>query len=75
MGALSSDIHVLQPCLYPFVKAVFVCLFYFWLLWVFVSAYGFSLVVARGGYSLVAVQGLSIVVDSLVVHRLWAYRL
>ena len=38
------------------------------------SEFQFSLVVARGGYALVAVQGLFIAVASLV-HRLRAHRL
>ena len=49
---------------------------FFWLCWVFVAAWGFSLVAASGSYSLVAVHGLFIAVASLVVeHRLsgaWA---
>ena len=44
---------------------------YFWLCWVFIAAHGFSLVAMSGGYSLVAVLRLLIVVASLVVeHRL-----
>ena len=39
---------------------------YFWLHWVFVAALELSLVVASGGYSLVAVCELLIVVASLV---------
>ena len=42
---------------------------YFWLCWVFVAAYGLSLVVASGGYSFVAVHGLPIVVASLVAKH------
>ena len=46
-------------------------LFIFWLHWVFVAACGLSLVVASGGYSLVAVHGLIMAVASLVAeHRL-----
>ena len=45
----------------------------FWLCWVCTAAWGFSLVAASGGYSLAAVCGLLIVVDSLVAERgLWA---
>ena len=44
---------------------------YFWLCWVFVAECGPSLVVASGGYSLVAVLGLLTAVSSLVAeHRL-----
>ena len=44
---------------------------YFWLCWVFIAACSLSLVVVSGGYSLVMVLGLLIVVASLVsVHGL-----
>ena len=44
---------------------------YFWLCWVFVAVQAFSLVAVSGGYSLVAVCGLLVVVASLVAeHRL-----
>ena len=44
---------------------------YFWLHWFFGATCGLSLVVANGGYSLVAVRGLLIAVASLVAeHRL-----
>ena len=43
---------------------------FIWLCWVFVAVYGLSLIVARGGYSLVAEHGLLVVVASLIVkHR------
>ena len=41
----------------------------FWLCWVFVAVCGLSLVLASGAYSLVAVQGLLIVVASLVAEH------
>ena len=48
----------------------FFFLIYFWLCWVFVVACaGLSLVVASGGYSLVAVLRLPIVVASLVAKH------
>ena len=47
----------------------FICMF--WLLWVFIAAHCLSLVAGSGGYSLVVVRRLLIVVASLVVkHRL-----
>ena len=47
-----------------------------WLCWVFIAAWGFSLVAASGGYSPVAVCGLLVVVDSPAAeHGLWALRL
>ena len=42
---------------------------YFWLHWVFAARQGFSLIAASGGYFLVAVQGLLIVVASLVAEK------
>ena len=42
---------------------------YFWLCRIFVAACGLSLVVASGGYSLVAVRGLLIVMASPVVQQ------
>ena len=42
---------------------------YFWLCWIFVAACGLSLVVASGGYSLVAVRGLLIEMASPVVQQ------
>ena len=43
------------------------------LCWVFVAASRLSLLATSGGYSLVAVYGLLIVVASLVVdYRLWS---
>ena len=54
----------------------FIYLFEFWLCWVFIAACGFSLVAMRGGYFLVAMDGLHAVAASLVAeHRLsrtWA---
>ena len=44
---------------------------YFWLCWVFIAARVFSLVVASGGYSLVAMRELLIAMTSIVQHRLW----
>ena len=44
---------------------------YFWLVRLFTAAWDFSLAGVSGGYSLVAVHGFPIAVDSLVVeHRL-----
>ena len=40
----------------------------FWLHWVFVVVHGLCVVAVRGGYSLVAMCGLLIVVVSLVVE-------
>ena len=39
---------------------------YLWLCWVFLTAWGLSLVSASGGYSLIAVHGLLIAMVSLV---------
>ena len=48
-----------------------ICLFIFWLHWVFVAVRGLSLVAASGGLLFVAVRGLLIAVASLVAeHRL-----
>ena len=44
-------------------------LFYFWLSWVFTAAHKLPLVAASGGYSLVTVHGLLIVVASLVAEH------
>ena len=59
-----------------FLMLLFICLFCFWLRWVFVATQAFSLGVANGGFSLVALHGLLIVLASLVAeHRLqgtWA---
>ena len=41
----------------------------FWPRWVFVAASGFSLAVVSGGYSVVVVQGLLIMVASLGVEH------
>ena len=52
---------------------LFVCFFlvfiYFWLPWVLVVVCGLSLVVESGGYSLVVLHRLRIVVASLVAER------
>ena len=42
---------------------------YLGLWWVYTAAWAFSLVVASGGYSLVAVHGLFIAVTSLAVEH------
>ena len=49
----------------PFLKK----LINFWLRWVFVAAHGLSLVVAGGVHSPAAVDGLLIVLASLVAHH------
>ena len=51
----------------PYLSPMAFILFYFWLCWVRVAAQGLSLVVRRGGYSLVAAHRLLIVVASLFV--------
>ena len=53
---------------YYFFFIKFIYLFYFWLCWVFIAVHGFSLVVASGGYSLVVMPGLLIVLASLVAE-------
>lgn len=45
---------------------LFICLFMYWLCWVFVAMLGLSLVAAKGGNSLVAVHGFPIAVVSLL---------
>ena len=46
-------------------------LFYFWLCWVFIAVHRLSPAVVSGGFSLVLVHGLLIVMASLVSkHRL-----
>ena len=52
-----------------FLSFYFFSIDYFWLPWVFVAMCGLSLVVDSGGYSLVVVHGLHIVVASLVVEH------
>ena len=42
---------------------------FFWLPWVFVAAFGLSLVVVSGGLLFVAVRGLLIVVAHLVAEH------
>ena len=53
---------------YPWIS-LFFQFNYFWLLWMFVAALGLSLVAARGGYFLVGVLKLLIVVASLVAEH------
>ena len=48
-----------------FLKNIFI---YFWLCWVFTAAHGLFLVAASGGYSLVTVHWLLIVVVFLVAE-------
>ena len=60
---LTSDHHLLvfgisTVVAFFFLILLFVCLFCLCLRWVFVAAQAFSLVVASGGFSLVAVRGL-----------------
>ena len=45
----------------PRIKTIqpFICLFYFWMQWVFVVECGLSLVAASGGYSLLGCVGFS----------------
>ena len=43
-----------------FCRGDFICLFNFWLCWVFVAARGLSLVAASGGYSLLRCAGFSL---------------
>ena len=45
-------------------------MFAFWLHWVFIAAQGLSLVVESGGYFLVTMRGVLIVVTFLVEYRL-----
>ena len=56
---LSAHPLTLIP-LHPVPFKNFVCLFYFWLCWVFIAAHDFSLAVASGGSSLVSVCGFSL---------------
>ena len=51
-----------------FCPVIYLNFIYFWLCWVFIAAWDFPLVSASGGYSLVAVCWLLIVVASLVVE-------
>ena len=52
---------------------LFVCLFYFWLRWVFVAAGGPSLVAVSRGYSGAAVlEFLSAIASLVAEHRLQA---
>ena len=58
---------------FTFTLRFFLPAFLFWLRWVFVAARGLSLVVVSGGYSVVVVQGLLIVMASPVAeHRLYS---
>ena len=57
-----------------FLSFFFQCIF--WLCWVFTAAWGFSLVAASGGSSLVAPWVLLVGVDSLAAEQgLWALRI
>jgi len=51
-----------------FCPVIYLHFIYFWLCWVFIAAWDFPLVSASGGYSLVAVCGLLIVLASLVAE-------
>ena len=53
----------------------FVLINLFLLYWVFIAMHGLSLVRVSGGYSLVAVHSLLILVASLVKHVLWTHGL
>ena len=72
--ALASDsVFVYKGLMIGLLKKLFY-LFIFWLRWVFVALgfCGASVVAASGGYPLVAVRGLLIVVASLIVeHGFW----
>ena len=60
----------MEPWLVLLLLLFFFFNFYFWLCWVFVATHRLSLVVESGGYSLIAVHGLLIVVASLTLdHR------
>ena len=63
-----------EPLVYTFFSDLFVCLFGLvgrGLHWVFIAAHGLSLAAVSGDFSLVTVQGLLIVLTSLVAeHRL-----
>ena len=52
-----------------FVKSILKIFIYFWLHWVFVAMCGLCLVAASGGYPVVVVHELLIVVASLVVEH------
>ena len=63
------DSHFAHLSLIQFVFFFFLRFIYlFWLLWVFVAAHRLSLVAASGGYSLVVVCRLLIMVASLIVE-------
>ena len=74
MGICDNRVFVTYQALgiplFFFKKKIFVY-FIFWLHWVFIAIHGLSLVAVSRGYSLVAVRGLLIVVDSHAMeHRL-----
>ena len=52
-----------------FLSNFYLCIYLFWLHWVFIAACGLSLVVANRGYSIVVVRGLLIAVASLVAEH------
>ena len=54
---------------------LFVLINLFLLYWVFIAMHGLSLVRVSGGYSLVAVHSLLILLASLVKHVLWTHGL
>ena len=67
---LSAHPLTLIP-LHPVPFKNFVCLFYFWLCWVFITACSVFPIVASGDYSLIVVCRLLIAVASLVAqHKL-----
>ena len=70
-AALSSSNVEICPCrMYScFLDSAQRC-FAFWLRWVFIAAQGLSLVVESGGYFLVAMRGVLIVVTFLVGYGL-----
>ena len=43
-----------------FNKFIYLFIYYLWLRWVFITAWGLSLVVASGGYSLLKCTGFSL---------------
>ena len=52
-------------------KNIYLCMYllYFWLCWVFMDAYGLSLVVVSGGHSLIAVHGVLVALVSFVAEH------
>ena len=53
----------------PTLEGFFLCVFVFWLHWVFIALYGLSLVAESGGPLFVVVHGLLIAVASLVAEH------